>query len=67
MDREEGERTDQCMGGLRGMGGASGRGRKREKRSHYIWENEEGGAMGRMMGVMRKIWNMHENGVRLKS
>lgn len=30
MDREEGERTDQCMGGLRGMGGSSRRGRKRE-------------------------------------
>lgn len=30
MHRKEGERTDQCMGGLRGMGGASRRGRKRE-------------------------------------
>lgn len=30
MEREEGERTDQCMGGLRGMGGASKRGRKKD-------------------------------------
>lgn len=58
MESEEAERTDQCMRGPRGMGGASRRERKRGKYDYTTdgreREGEGGGGIKRMMGTMRK-------------
>lgn len=65
--KRERERTDQCMGGLRGMGGDSRRRRKRGGKYDHTKDGRtrEGGVIERMMGKGR-VWNMHGKGIRRK-